>query len=201
MIKRDIVVVGGSAGSLEALRDILRSLAGDIRAAIFIVVHRPYRNRLDRLPWLLSRYAHMKVTAAVDGEAFEYGHVYIAPPNAHMLVEPGIIRIEPFAAGQRLSGVDALFQSAAKAYGDRSADAALAIEKLLEKKDCPNRVILSDKLPTLRRAKGPSGMLIATAAEHMIKITRMTLRYRRLRRDGKIAPLAFFDSGNLTRGR
>ena len=44
-------------------------------------------------------------------------------------------------------------------------------------------------------------MLMATAAEHMIKLMRMTIRYRRLRRDGKIDPLAFFDSGNLTRGR
>jgi chemotaxis response regulator CheB len=61
----------------------------------------------------------MEVTAAVGGEAFEHGHVYIAPPKAHMLVEPGIIRIEPSATGHRLSSVDALFQSAAKAYGNR----------------------------------------------------------------------------------
>jgi len=61
--------------------------------------------------------------------------------------------------------------------------------------------MLSDILPTLRRAKGPSAMLMTTAAEHMIKLTGMTIRYRRLRRDGKIDPLAFFDSDNLTRGR
>jgi len=61
----------------------------------------------------------MEVMVAVDGEAFEHGHVYIAPPQTHMLVEPGKIRIEPFATGQRLTSVDALFQSAAKAYGDR----------------------------------------------------------------------------------
>jgi len=61
--------------------------------------------------------------------------------------------------------------------------------------------MLSDILPTLRRAKGPSAMLMATAAEHIIKLTRMTIRYRRMRWDGKIDPLAFFDSGNLIRGR
>jgi len=44
-------------------------------------------------------------------------------------------------------------------------------------------------------------MATTTAAEHMIKLTRMTIRYRQLRGDGKIDPLPFFDSGNLTRGR
>jgi two-component system chemotaxis response regulator CheB len=124
-MKRDIVVIGGSAGSVEPVRELLCSLAEDVRAAIFIALHRPHLKRPDplmrgdRLAWLLGRHIHMEVMVAVDGEAFEHGHVYIAPPQTHMLVEPGIIRIEPFATGQRLTSVDALFQSAAKAYGDR----------------------------------------------------------------------------------
>ena len=111
-----IIVIGASAGGVEALRQVIAGLPGDLNAAVFITLHIG-AHRSD-LPWLLSRAGLLPVTHPVDGEEIRAGQVYVAPPDHHMLVEAGCIRL---TKGPRENwarpAIDPLFRSAARAYG------------------------------------------------------------------------------------
>jgi|SRR3954462_587963 two-component system chemotaxis response regulator CheB len=75
---RDIIVVGGSAGSLEALIAILRRLGADLAAAILLVVHSA-QNSPGYLANILSQATSLKVRYAADREPIEFGTIYVAP--------------------------------------------------------------------------------------------------------------------------
>jgi two-component system chemotaxis response regulator CheB len=111
-----IIVVGASAGGVEALRTVVAGLPIDLDAAVFITLHIG-AHRSD-LPWLLSRAGLLPASHPVDGEEIRAGHVYVAPPDHHMLVEVGSIHL---TKGPRENcarpAVDPLFRSAARAYG------------------------------------------------------------------------------------
>src|SRR5262245_13457854 len=113
MANRDIVVVGGSAGSVEPMGTLLELLPKDLHAALFFVLHVP-TTRSSLLPEILSRsgfYAHH----AVDGEPIENGRVYVAPPDRHMLLELDRVRV---VFGPRHNrhrpAVDPLFRTATR---------------------------------------------------------------------------------------
>uniref|UniRef100_UPI0035CB685E chemotaxis protein CheB n=1 Tax=uncultured Sphingomonas sp. TaxID=158754 RepID=UPI0035CB685E len=111
-----IIVVGASAGGVEALRQVIAGLPSDLNAAIFITLHIG-AHRSD-LPWLLSRAGLLPAAHPADGEEIRAGHVYVAPPDHHMLVEAGRIHL---TKGPRENwarpAIDPLFRSAARAYG------------------------------------------------------------------------------------
>ena len=113
-----IIVIGGSAGSLAALKGVVGSLPGDLDSAIIISIHRASTKGPDALPPILGHCTQMEVTAAVDGEALENGHIYVTPPEVYLCVEPGALRIDPAPKPGRPRSVDALFGSSAKAYGE-----------------------------------------------------------------------------------
>ena len=119
MIQRDIVVIGASAGGLEALKTILNALPHDLNAAIFVVLHTA-RHSASLLPAVLGRVSKLPVSHPKDWERFEHGRVYIAPPGNQMLLNDGVLRVLP---GPRENlhcpAVDPLFRSAAMAYGPR----------------------------------------------------------------------------------
>jgi chemotaxis response regulator CheB len=122
---RDIVVIGGSAGGIGALKRLLQLLPSDLGASIFVVQHRPDLPQTDRggrdtLAEVLSRGVSLPITAPDDGERFKRSHVYVAPPACHLLIEGGLMRLEksPKESWFRPS-VDALFRSAALEYGRR----------------------------------------------------------------------------------
>ncbi len=116
---RDIVVMGASAGGLEALKKILGGLPSDLEAAVMIVLHTSSHAR-SLLPQILERAGNLPVSHPSDGEAIERGRVYIAPPGFHMIVESGVLRV---LQGPRENlhrpAIDPLFRSAAAAYGPR----------------------------------------------------------------------------------
>ena len=116
---RDIVVIGGSAGAIEALTQLVVGLPAQLDAAIFVVVHTiPVAE--SRLPEILSRRGPMRATIASDGEPIVCDRIYVAPPNAHLLIEPGRVRLSmgPREGGHR-PAIDPLFRTAANAYGSR----------------------------------------------------------------------------------
>jgi two-component system chemotaxis response regulator CheB len=113
----EAVAVGVSAGALEALRVLLRPLPADFHPAMLIVTH----NSSDGphlLPGLLARECRLPVLEAEEREPVRPGHVYIAPPNYHLLVERE--RTFSLSVDERVCNVrpsvDVLFQSAADAY-------------------------------------------------------------------------------------
>jgi two-component system, chemotaxis family, protein-glutamate methylesterase/glutaminase len=116
---RDIVVIGASAGGLEALKHLLSAMPGDLDAAILIVLHTASHSG-SLLPSILTRAGNLPVTHPQDGEPIQPGKVYIAPPGFHMIVEEGFLRV---VGGPRENlqrpAIDPLFRSAAGAYGRR----------------------------------------------------------------------------------
>src|SRR5262249_14987603 len=88
----DIVVVGASAGGVEALRTICARLPGDLPAAVFVVLHVP-AIATSVLPAILQRAGDLPAAHAVDGAEIERGRIYIAPPDHHLLIQPGFMRV------------------------------------------------------------------------------------------------------------
>jgi len=116
---RDIVVVGASAGGVEALQTLTRGLTAGLPAAVFVVLHVP-RDSMSVLPSILSRVGVLPARHAHDGEAIEHGRIYVAPPNRHLLLKPGRVVVEVGADEHRQRpAIDPLFRSAAFAYGRR----------------------------------------------------------------------------------
>ncbi|MBD2305162.1 chemotaxis protein CheB [Chroococcidiopsis sp. FACHB-1243] len=129
----DIIVIGASAGGVEALSQLLSHLPSDIPAAIFVVLHVPSESH-SILPKILNRaiakrqqQSSLKALHPEDGEPIEYGKIYVAPPDRHLLVKRGSITV---ARGSKENGhrpaVDPLFRSAARAYGQRVVGVVLS---------------------------------------------------------------------------
>ena len=119
MPKHDVIVIGASAGGVEALITLVGSLPADLAAAIFLVLHIPAQSP-SLLPDILNRAGPLQALHPVDGQAIQYGHIYIAPPDHHLMVEEGIVRIIRGPKENRhRPAIDPLFRSAARTYGTR----------------------------------------------------------------------------------
>lgn len=126
MSAHDIVVIGASAGGIEALIRLLGALPRRLDAAVFITIHRRERGR-DVLAQSLSRHSKLPLHTPVDGERIRRGVGYVCPDDAHLVVERGRVRNEqsPREYLHRPS-IDALFRSAAQAYGRRVVGVVLS---------------------------------------------------------------------------
>ena len=111
-----IVVVGASVGGVEAIGFLAAALPPDFAAAVLVVLHIGAHKSV--LPRLLSQRGPLPACHPRDGDLIRPGHIYVAPPDHHLLVEPGRVRL---ARGPRENwarpAVDPLFRSAAQAYG------------------------------------------------------------------------------------
>jgi len=114
-----IVVIGASAGGVEALSQVVAALAPDIPAAICIVLHVPAHGT-SVLPAILKRAGRLPAVHVSDGDVIEPAHIYIAPPDSHLLIRPGsmFLRRGPREHGTR-PAIDPLFRTAATTYGPR----------------------------------------------------------------------------------
>jgi two-component system chemotaxis response regulator CheB len=115
----DIIVIGASAGGVEALETLARELPSDLDAALFIVLHLPPHSR-SVLPLILSRAGPLCAVHPQDGEPIRPGRIYVASPDHHLLVRRGHVRLThgPSENSYR-PAIDPLFRSAAQAYGPR----------------------------------------------------------------------------------
>lgn len=119
MPRRDIVVVGASSGGVEALIKLVGGLPADLPAAVFVVVHLP-AGAPSVLPEILDRYGPLKALGCEDGVPVRAGHVYVACPDHHLLLEDGVVRLARGPKENRYRpAVDTLFRSAAIACGPR----------------------------------------------------------------------------------
>ncbi|MFN8473960.1 MAG: chemotaxis protein CheB [Anaerolineae bacterium] len=119
MPTHDIIVVGASAGGVEALSQLVATFPSDFPAAVFIVLHIPAQ-ATSVLPQILGRVGPLPAAHAVDGVRIQQGNIYIAPPDHHLIVEQGRVRVAYGPAENRhRPAVDPLFRSAALAYGPR----------------------------------------------------------------------------------
>ncbi|MEU4421055.1 chemotaxis protein CheB [Actinoplanes sp. NPDC024001] len=120
MARRDLIVVGGSAGAHAALRSILARLPVDLPAAVLVVTHLAPGPR-SALADMLATSSALPVVTAVDGERVRPGRVYVAIPDRHLLIGAGDVM--RFSAGPRENrvrpAVDTLFRAAARWAGPR----------------------------------------------------------------------------------
>ena len=119
MAERDIVVIGASAGGIDAFKKLVRGLPKSFTASIFIVWHTA-PNITSLLPKILDRETPLPVIEPFDGEKIAPGTIYVARPDHHLLIEDGVVRVTKGPKENRFRpAVDPLFRSAALAHGPR----------------------------------------------------------------------------------
>jgi chemotaxis response regulator CheB len=119
MAPRDTIVIGASAGGVQALYKLVSALPPNLPAAVFIVLHIP-SNAPSLLPEILARDSHLIVAHAIDGERIKRGKVYVAPPDRHLLIEDSHVRlIHGPKENRHRPSIDTLFRSAARWAGSR----------------------------------------------------------------------------------
>jgi two-component system chemotaxis response regulator CheB len=116
---RDIVVIGCSAGGVEALPRVVHVLRHDLQAAVFIVQHLS-PSHTPYLVDIISRTASLPVCWAEQGANIEYGKIYVSPPDVHMVFNDDHIGLTKGARENHARpSIDKLFRSAAATYGSR----------------------------------------------------------------------------------
>lgn len=116
-----LVVIGASWGGLDAMSLLLDGLPGGLEIALAYAQHRSAHSRRGSLEELLREHTPYAVEEAWDKQPIEPGHLYVAPANYHLLVEPGALAL---SVDERVNfarpSLDVLFESAADAYADRA---------------------------------------------------------------------------------
>ena len=116
----DAVVIGASAGGIEALSQLLPALPRGMRAPVFVVLHLP-RERPSLLVEIFQPKCALPIREAEDKEPVDAGTVYVAPPDYHLLVDGGprlsLSADDPVHFSR--PSIDVLFESASDLYRDR----------------------------------------------------------------------------------
>jgi two-component system chemotaxis response regulator CheB len=120
-LRRDIIVIGCSAGGVEALPHVIEKLPLRFGAAVFVVMHMA-PSRDPYLVEILRRRSVLPVTWAEQGEQYEAGHIYVAPPDVHLLFNQRHLQLARSAReNHSRPSIDKLFRSAAATHGPRVA--------------------------------------------------------------------------------
>jgi two-component system, chemotaxis family, protein-glutamate methylesterase/glutaminase len=92
MPEHDIIVIGASAGGVEAILQLASRLPPDLPAAVFVVVHISPLVR-SVLPALLHKRGPLPAAHAQDNEPIQLGRIYVAPPDHHLIVHKDVVRV------------------------------------------------------------------------------------------------------------
>ncbi|CAA9484928.1 MAG: Multidomain signal transduction protein including CheB-like methylesterase, CheR-like methyltransferase and BaeS-like histidine kinase [uncultured Rubrobacteraceae bacterium] len=112
-----LVVVGSSAGGIEALSTLVSTLPEGLDAPVVIAQHL-HPERESRLPEILGRRSSLPVRTVVDHDHLEPGVVYVIPSNRHVNVTPSEIDLQANTKGRPKPSVDMLMSSAAGVFGE-----------------------------------------------------------------------------------
>lgn len=188
MSTRDIVVVGASAGGVESLRALVSGLSADFPAAVLVVLHVPPRSD-SALARILDRTGPLPATVAENGEPPRPGHIYVAPPDRHLMLERAQLRLfyGPRENGHR-PAVDALFRSAALHYGPRVVglvlsgaldDGAVGLAALAAR---GGLAVVQDPAEALQPSM-PLAAIEAAHPDHVVSVTTMPALLEKLCRE------------------
>jgi two-component system, chemotaxis family, protein-glutamate methylesterase/glutaminase len=174
-----IVVIGTSAGGNVVLPELLKQLNPALPAAVFIATHMPKHSVAELFVKRVQKYTPLKCKIAAHSETIQPGHVYISKPDHHLLIKNStmILGKGPMENRYRPS-IDALFRSAAAAYGSRVVGIVLTglledgAAGLLAIKRSGGRTIVQDpneaQYPDM-----PNAALKALKPDHMIPVNEM----------------------------
>ena len=178
MPPRSIIVIGASAGGVEALTKLAHDLPEDLPAAIFVTVHFPPTGT-SALPRILTRAGRLDASHAEDGERIRDRHVYIAPPDHHLLLFRDHVRLY---RGARENGsrpaIDPMFRSAALAFRSRAIGVILSgnlddgTSGLLALKRRGGMAVVQDPEDALFPSM-PQSAVDHVAVDHVVKLDRM----------------------------
>jgi two-component system chemotaxis response regulator CheB len=122
-----LAVIGGSAGSLSALRELLPEIAPATTASFVVVVHQHRHSTTGLLP-VLSAWSPIPARSVEDKAAIEPGVLFVAPANYHTLIETRLCFA--LSTDERVSfarpAIDLVFESAARAFGGRAVAVLLS---------------------------------------------------------------------------
>jgi two-component system chemotaxis response regulator CheB len=182
----DLVVVGASWGGLQAVGRLLSDLPPAFDPPVVIAQHRHPDSREGALRDLLQRQTRRPVVEAEDKLTIERGHVYVAPPDYHLLVERGTVAL---SVDDRVRyarpSIDVLFESAAYAYGERvigivltgaNDDGARGLARI---KELGGVALIQDPEAATRRAM-PEAAIATTAADAILPVEEMGAYLQRL---------------------
>jgi two-component system, chemotaxis family, protein-glutamate methylesterase/glutaminase len=126
MAMQRIVVIGASAGGIEALRQLMSGLPPDFAAPVCVVLHVSPQSP-GMLPQILNRAGPLQAVTAQEGMKLRAGVIYVAPSDHHLLVEPGSVRVRHGPKENRFRpAIDPLFRSAAQVYGPNALGVILS---------------------------------------------------------------------------
>ena len=119
MATRDRIVIGASAGGVQALRALVAELPPNLPAAVFIVLHIA-ADFPSLLPQILARQSMLDVAHAINGEPIQNRRIYVTPPDEHLIIEDKRVKLVHGPKENLHSpSIDALFRSAARWGGPR----------------------------------------------------------------------------------
>ena len=117
--RRDLVVIGASAGGVEALRRVVAALPADLPAAVCVVLH-VSASTPSALAHILERAGSLPCRSAQDGDPLVHGEILVAPPDRHLIIEADHVRLTATAPeNNHRPSVDALFRSAGETARER----------------------------------------------------------------------------------
>jgi two-component system chemotaxis response regulator CheB len=167
----DVVVIGGSAGGVEALLTLVERLPSNMPSSVLVVLHIPARFP-SRLPDVVARKTTLDVAHASDGEAILPGSIRIAPPDRHLVVVDGRLALTSTPTENRhRPAIDALFRSAAEWYGPKAAAVVLSgapgdgVKGLRVVQQSGGRVLVQDPTDAIFGALPESALDVVQSAE------------------------------------
>jgi two-component system, chemotaxis family, protein-glutamate methylesterase/glutaminase len=201
------IVIGASAGGVDALVQLMHDLPADLNACVLVVLHVPATGT-SVLPSILDRAGAMEASSAQDGTELAAGRVFVAPPDAHLTISDGQMNLGHGAKenGHR-PAIDPLFRSVAEARGSAAIgvilsgaldDGAVGLAVL---KEAGGIAVVQDPDDALYPSM-PQSALAAVTPDHVVPIAEMADLLCRLvatdppvRPDGDVGPTAAQEEG------
>ena len=179
-----VIVIGASAGGVDAIRTIVAGLPATLNAAVFITLH--IGAHKSDFPWLLDRLGTLPASHAVQGEAIRAGHIFVAPPDHHLTIEPGKVVL---TRGPRENlarpAIDPMFRSAARVYGFNVIGVILTgglndgTAGLFEVKAQGGTAIVQDPQDSVSTSM-PQSAIANVAVDHVLPVAEMAALLNRL---------------------
>ena len=171
-----VIAVGTSWGGLQALSTLLASLPDEVEPPIVVAQHRSVDAAEGGLSAVLRHHTSRVIRDAEDKDQLEPRHVYLAPPDYHLLVEPGSLALSTDEAVQfARPSIDVLFESVADAYRERAIgivltganeDGAAGLARIKAR----GGVAIVQDPETSERRRMPDAAIAATHADAVLRV-------------------------------